>query len=126
MIDVIVLTLLLALIQIVLLPLLLNLKNFQFLLSNREDPPELTALQGRINRASSNLQESLPAFLVLAVLAQIQSLDLALVGSVWLALRAAYLGAYGLGIALLRTLIWMAALVCLIYMALAVGGLIAL
>jgi uncharacterized MAPEG superfamily protein len=116
----------LALIQIVLLPLLLNLKNFQFLLSNREDPPELTALQGRINRASSNLQESLPAFLVLAVLAQIQGLDLALVGSVWLALRGAYLAAYGLGIALLRTLIWMAALVCLIYMALAVGGLIAL
>lgn len=126
MTEIIVLTLLLALIQIVLLPLLLNLKNFQFLLSNREDPPELTSLQGRINRASSNLQESLPAFLVLAVLAQIQGLDLALVGSVWLALRGAYLAAYGLGIALLRTLIWMAALVCLIYMALAVGGLIAL
>ena len=126
MTEIIVLTLLLALIQIVLLPLLLNLKNFRFLLSNREDPPELTALQGRINRASSNLQESLSAFLVLAVLAQIQGLDLALVGSVWLALRGAYLAAYGLGIALLRTLIWMAALVCLIYMALAVGGLIAL
>ena len=126
MTEIIVLTLLLALIQIVLLPLLLNLKNFQFLLSNREDPPELTSLQGRINRASSNLQESLPAFLVLAVLAQIQGLDLALAGSVWLALRGAYLAAYGLGIALLRTLIWMAALVCLIYMALAVGGLIAL
>ena len=126
MTEIIVLTLLLALIQIVLLPLLLNLKNFRFLLSNREDPPELTALQGRINRAASNLQESLPAFLVLAVLAQIQGLDLTLVGSVWLALRGAYLAAYGLGIALLRTLIWMAALVCLIYMALAVGGLIAL
>ena len=126
MTEIIVLTLLLALIQIVLLPLLLNLKNFRFLLSNREDPPELTALQGRINRASSNLQESLPAFLVLAVLARIRGVDLTLVGAVWLALRGAYLAAYGLGIALLRTLIWMAALVCLIYMALAVGGLIAL
>ena len=61
MIDIIILTLLLVLIQIWLLPMLLNLKNLDFLLSNRDEPVAGSVMLERVNRASANLQESLPA-----------------------------------------------------------------
>ena len=125
MIDIILLTLLLALIQIVLLPLLLRANNFAYLLSNRDGPYEPTAVFARVQRAAGNLQESLPAFLVMAVIALVQSIDLTLMASVWLALRAAYFASYALGFIGIRTLIWMGALVCLVYMALGLAGLVA-
>lgn len=123
---VILLALLLALVQIWLLPMLLNLKNADFLLSNRDNPPEVTPVLARIQRASVNLQESLPAFLAMAVVAEIQGLDLTLVASVWLALRGAYVATYGLGIVGLRSLIWIGSLVCLVYMGLALAGAVTL
>ena len=126
MTTVILLALLLALVQIWLLPMLLNLKNANFLLSNRDNPPEVTPVLGRIQRASVNLQESLPAFLAMAVVAEIQGLDLILVASVWLALRGAYVATYGLGIVGLRSLIWIGSLVCLVYMGLALAGAVTL
>jgi len=106
--------------------MLLNLKNANFLLSNRDNPPEVTPVLGRIQRASVNLQESLPAFLAMAVVAEIQGLDLTLVASVWLALRGAYVATYGLGIVGLRSLIWIGSLVCLVYMGLALAGAVTL
>ena len=126
MTTVILLALLLALVQIWLLPMLLNLKNANFLLSNRDNPPEVTPVLARIQRASVNLQESLPAFLAMAVVAEIQGLDLTLVASVWLALRSAYVATYGLGIVGLRSLIWIGSLVCLVYMGLALAGAVTL
>lgn len=126
MTTVILLALLLALVQIWLLPMLLNLKNADFLLSNRDNPPEVTPVLARIQRASVNLQESLPAFLAMAVVAEIQGLDLTLVASVWLALRGAYVATYGLGIVGLRSLIWIGSLVCLVYMGLALAGAVTL
>jgi uncharacterized MAPEG superfamily protein len=126
MTTVILLALLLALVQIWLLPMLLNLKNANFLLSNRDNPPEVTPVLARIQRASVNLQESLPAFLAMAVVAEIQGLDLTLVASVWLALRGAYVATYGLGIVGLRSLIWISSLVCLVYMGLALAGAVTL
>ena len=126
MTTVILLALLLALVQIWLLPMLLNLKNANFLISNRDNPPEVTPVLARIQRASVNLQESLPAFLAMAVVAEIQDLDLTLVASVWLALRGAYVATYGLGIVGLRSLIWVGSLVCLVYMGLALAGAVTL
>ena len=126
MTTVILLALLLALVQIWLLPMLLNLKNANFLLSNRDNPPEVTPVLARIQRASVNLQESLPAFLAMAVVAEIQGLDLTLVASVWLALRGAYVATYGLGIVGLRSLIWIGSLVCLVYRGLALAGAVTL
>ena len=126
MTTIILLALLLALVQIWLLPMLLNLKNANFLLSNRDNPPEVTPVLARIQRASVNLQESLPAFLAMAVVAEIQGLDLTLVASVWLALRGAYVATYGLGIVGLRSLIWIGSLVCLVYMGLALAGAVTL
>jgi len=125
MTTLILLALLLAAVQIWLLPMLLNLNNATYLLSNRENPPEPTPTLARVQRAATNFQESLPAFLVLAVLAEMQGIDLTFVASLWLALRGAYVATYALGIEGLRSLIWVGSFGCLIYMALVLAGVVA-
>ena len=124
MIDIIILTLLLVLIQIWLLPMLLNLKNLDFLLSNRDEPVAGPVMLERVNRASANLQESLPAFLALALLAIHLELDLVSVASVWLALRGAYLALYTFGVTRIRSLVWIASVACLINMAMVIIGIL--
>ena len=124
MIDIIVLTLLLALIQIWLLPMLLSLKNMDYLVSNRDEPVAGSVVLGRVKRASANLQESLPVFLALAVLAIHQSVDLVTVASAWLALRGAYLAIYAFGIIVIRSVVWVGSVVCLVYMALTIAGIL--
>jgi uncharacterized MAPEG superfamily protein len=124
MIDIIVLTLLLALIQIWLLPMLLSLKSMDYLVSNRDEPVADSVVLGRVKRASANLQESLPVFLALAVLAIHQSVDLVTVASGWLALRGAYLAIYSFGITVIRSVVWIGSVACLVYMALAIAGIL--
>ena len=124
MIDIIILTLLLVLIQTWLLPMLLNLKNLDYLLSNRDKPVVGHEMLERVNRASANLQESLPAFLALALLAMHLELDLTSVASVWLALRGAYLALYAFGITHIRSVVWIASVACLINMAMAIVGIL--
>ena len=55
MIDVILLTLLLALIQLWLLPMILNISNMPYLLSSRDEPIDESILLGRAKRAGANL-----------------------------------------------------------------------
>lgn len=124
MIDIIVLTLLLALIQIWLLPALLNRKNTVYLLSNRDEYMPGSITGERVKRASDNLQESLPAFLALALLAIHLQLDLVSVASVWLALRGAYLALYAFGVTYIRSLVWIGSAACLINMALVIIGIL--
>ena len=67
----IVYALLLALIQIWIIPMVLNQKNMSWMLSSRDEAADASPLLARARRASSNLQESLPAFLALALLSMI-------------------------------------------------------
>jgi len=62
--------LLLAFLQTWLIPASFNMKNFPWLGSNRDEPMphELTVMAGRAMRANTNLQETLPIFLALALL----------------------------------------------------------
>ena len=76
----------------------------------------------RVKRASENLQESLPAFLALALLAIHLGLDLVSVASIWLALRGAYLALYAFGVTHIRSVVWVGSVACLINMALAIIG----
>ena len=76
----------------------------------------------RVKRASENLQESLPAFLALALLAIHLELDLVSVASIWLALRGAYLALYAFGVTHIRSVVWIGSVACLINMALAIIG----
>ena len=120
MISLIVCALGLAIAQIWLIPMLLNLGNAQYLLSNRDSaPPEDSVRLGRVRRAATNLQESFPSFLALAVLSivlQVDNYDLALY---WLGFRVAFLVSYVAGIIYVRTLFWLGSIICLIMMAVA-------
>jgi uncharacterized MAPEG superfamily protein len=117
----IVYALLLAFIQIWIVPAAFNTKNFPWLASNRDEPMphEHSVMGGRAARASTNLQESLPAFLALALLSMHLSVDVTGLACWWLVLRVGHLFAYIAGIALLRTLLWAGSIVSLVMMALA-------
>ncbi len=109
--------LLLMLAQLWLIPASLNMKNVEYLLSSRDNPPPQSALQERTARAGNNLQESIPAFLALCLLAMIQQVDLSQAALAWLVLRVIYIPCYMFGIRYVRSLVWGASLACLIYMA---------
>ena len=116
----IVYALLLTIIQIWIVPAAFNMKNFSWYTTNRDEPmPETSVMAGRAIRAASNLQESLPAFLALALLSMHLSVDLTGLAFWWLILRVAHLITYIAGIALLRTLSWVGSLITLIMIALA-------
>ena len=112
--------LLLTIIQIWVVPAAFNIKNFSWYTTNRDEPmPETSVMAGRAIRAAANLQESLPAFLALALLSMHLSVDLTGLAFWWLILRVAHLITYVAGIALLRTLSWIGSLITLIMMAIA-------
>lgn len=118
MIELILSALLLTLIQSWLIPMFLNLGNLSFLLSNRDEDFEYSAITKRAQRASANLYETLPIFLTLMLLGLILDVDLMLSGSVWIVLRLLFLMCYLGGIRILRSGIWVASVVTLIMMGL--------
>ncbi|MDB9769497.1 MAPEG family protein [Gammaproteobacteria bacterium] len=113
--------LLLAFLQTWLIPAAFNMKNFPWLGSNRDEPMphEQSVMAGRAMRANTNLQETLPIFLALALLSMQLSVDVTELAFLWLAFRAGHLVAYIAGFARLRTLLWICSVVCLVRMALA-------
>ena len=125
MVTIIIMALALALLQIWIIPmagaLIINIKSMPYLLSNRDkeiriDPASVSA---RILRASTNLQESLPAFLALATLSIIIDVDNTMYAMTWVFLRFLYLLVYATGILYIRTVIWLGSIFCLILMGLA-------
>lgn len=107
----------LVLFQLWLLPAVLGAKNTAYLISSRDNPPPQTEIQGRTTRAGSNLQESLPAYLALCLLAIIQQVDLSQIAAAWLVLRVIYIPCYLFGVQYLRSAVWIGSLACLVYMA---------
>jgi uncharacterized MAPEG superfamily protein len=107
----------LTLFQLWLLPASMALGNLPFLISSRDNPPPQSQLQQRTSRAGINLQESLPAYLALCLLALYQQVDLTQAATAWLALRALYIPCYLLGIVYVRTVVWGGSIGCLVYMA---------
>ena len=118
MTNIILLTLALTLFQIWLIPMFLNLRNMNYLMSNRDEPMEMSITVQRVLRASANLQESLPAFLTLVILGIILEENLVTLGYSWIGLRIAYLLSYSYGIEKIRSYIWIASVVVLVLMAL--------
>ena len=113
----ILLSLLLALLHIWLLPMILNAKNMEYLISNRDGAVKESAMSGRVRRASTNFKESFPVFLALCLLSIIVEVDNTSLAMYWLIFRALYLISYAAGIIYLRTVLWFSSLVCLIMMA---------
>ena len=116
MITLIILSLLLTLIQL-LTPAVLNSKNLEFLISNREVSVEEAPIVGRTRRAWSNILESLPAFLALAILSIVLDVDNYNLAMFWIGSRVLYYFTYMFGILYLRTLVWGVSIVCLVMMA---------
>ena len=114
----IVATLGLALVQIWLLPMLLNLKNTAYLLSSRDGAVATSVMYDRVDRAAKNLQESLPAFLALCLVALYSNAEILAAGSLWLGFRILYVPMYMSALPYLRSLVWIASIVCMIWMAL--------
>ena len=98
--------------------MLLNLGNLTFLLSNRDEDFEFSKITKRAQRASANLNETLPIFITLMLLGVIFDVDLTLLGSIWIALRVLFLTCYLGGIKIVRSGIWMASVVTLVMMGL--------
>ena len=107
-----------ALVQIWLLPAVFNVKNIAYFLSSRDEALETTVLQQRIDRASKNLQESLPAFLTLCLLAIHLGIDASTTATYWIILRAIYVPLYMIGIPYIRSVVWIASVICLVQIAL--------
>ena len=113
----IILALVLALLQIWIIPMVLNLENFDWLISNREEQLDDSPVLLRSRKAYANLLESLPAILALALLSMIKGIDLTDMACWWLVFRAIHGASYMAGITYLRTLAWFGALGALITMA---------
>ena len=121
MIEIMLLSLLLLLIQLMLPGVLAPAGGHvttAYLVSARDDVPDTTVVVERAQRAVANLLETLPAFLVLGVLSLMQTADVLMFAQAWLVLRVVYLACYLAGIAYVRSVVWIAALGCLIGMAL--------
>ena len=118
MLEIILISLILYLIQFWVIPALLNFNNFTYLLSNRDGRVQLSDATKRVIRASENLKESLPIFLTLAILSIIMEKDNTLLASYWLILRIGHFITYSFGIMFLyiRSVIWIGSIVCLILM----------
>ena len=118
MITLILLALLLTLLQL-LTPALLNSKNLEFLISNREGSIEEAPIVGRTRRAGNNLLESLPAFLALAIISIVLEVENYNLAMIWIGSRVIYYFSYMFGVLYLRTIIWFVSVICLILMGIA-------
>ena len=118
MLEIILISLILYVIQFWAIPALLNVNNFTYLLSSRDGRVQLSDTTKRVIRASENLKESLPIFLTLAILSIIMEKDNTLLASYWLILRIGHFITYSFGIMFLyiRSVIWIGSIVCLILM----------
>ena len=118
MITLILLALLLTFIQLM-TPAVLNVKNLEFLISNREGSVDEAPVVGRGRRAGSNILESLPAFLALAILSIVLEVENYNLAMFWLGSRVLYYFTYIFGILYLRTILWIVSIFCLFSMAVA-------
>ena len=119
MVDVIIYSLVLALVTQWLFPMVLNTQNMDWLLSNRDNYADHTVMCERAKRAAANFRESYPAFLAISILSIIQGVDIVSLATYWLIFRVLFMVAYAAGITYVRTLLWMGSLVCLVMMAMA-------
>lgn len=78
------------------------------------DLPPLNPVAGRLVRAQANYQETLPIAIIalLGVVVAGKSSDLTVMGGwIWLGARIVYLPLYGLGVPVVRTIVFMVSLV---------------
>ena len=90
-----------------------------YLYGARDEAADISIIPQRAKRAAVNMQESMIVFMPLAVLATATGAPVAETATIWFGLRIAYLVTYLMGVNYIRTIIWMASVVCLALMAVA-------
>ena len=113
----IIMSLVLAILQLWLIPMTIDIKNLNWMIGNRDSSIPQSPLVMRAKRAGSNLQESLPAFLALALLSMILSIDVTNAACWWLIFRVAHGVFYIGGIKYLRTIAYFGSIGSLVAMA---------
>lgn len=91
------------------------------IVGNRDRQPEPSVVAARLDRAKNNMQEALPMFLALALLALVRGADTpgeVRAAEVFLVARIVYVPAYVSGVPLLRSVVWLAGVGGLLAMAL--------
>ena len=87
----IVLASVLAVIQFWVIPFLINVKNLNWQMSNRDESLDDSVLLKRARRAGANILETLPIYLVFCLLSIIEAKDISEPAFYWLILRVIHL-----------------------------------
>ena len=119
MIDLILLSLVLAILQCWVIPAVFNIDNIKWTTSNRDLKPDFSTFYMRSIRAWRNYQETFPLFLTLGILGVITNTDMVFLMQLWLAFRVVHLVTYMTSLNMLRTLSWLGSLVAIFMMGLA-------
>jgi len=107
---------LLALFQIWLIPMAINFKNLPWMMSTRDETIEESILLKRAQRASKNLQESLPVFFALILLAIYSKENVSMYACWWLILRGIHGLVYLTSLPYVRTVAYIGSIYCLVMM----------
>ena len=90
------------------------------IVGNRDNPPDMSIVAARLDRAKNNMLEALPFFLGLALLALVRGMETKQVvygAATFLIARIVYVPAYVSGVPLLRSVVWLVANAGLLAMA---------
>lgn len=99
--------------------------NLTGIVGNRDVQPEPSVIAARLERAKNNMQEALPIFISLALLALIKGSEPGAethAALIFCIARIVYVPAYVSGIPLLRSLVWLVSMFGLAMMALPMIG----
>ena len=91
-----------------------------YTLGPRDMPVDISAITGRLERASRNYQESFPFFATTVLTAHLLSAanDMTAIGAtLYLGARSLYLPAYAFAIPLARTVLWQVAMIGIVIVA---------
>ena len=94
--------------------------DLQAIVGNRDNPPDMSIVAGRLDRAKNNMLEALPFFLGLALLALSKGVETRQVvygAATFLIARIVYVPAYVSGVPMLRSVVWLVANAGLLAMA---------
>ena len=90
------------------------------IVGNRDNPPDMSIVAARLDRAKNNMLEALPFFLGLALLALVRGMETKQVvygAATFLIARIVYVPAYVSGVPLRRSVVWLVANAGLLAMA---------
>ena len=116
MLSIIIFASILLIIQLM-MPLFLNMNKLMYFTSNRAEDIAFSEATERVKRAGSNLTETIPIFMTLAVLSIVYSVDNRTAALFWLICRVMHFLSYAFGIGLVRSASFLASLICLGLMA---------